>query len=833
MYEGFILFLLIFAPLAHGAVEVWSITVLQAASIIVLIWWLFLMVYRGRVRIIRTPIDMVVLAFLSIAILSMFTSVYPYASRIQLYRIITYTGIFYIVINTLYNRRPRLLMWGLVLFGGGFAIVGLVLLGGRLVGLKTTLSGNHYLSLTFVNHNHFAGYMEMITMLTIGFAMAHRGMKRVVLMGLGIVGSIAIVMSLSRGGIISFAGGLMFFLITMAICRARVKDILMVASLMVFVLIGLYSLGSLETVMERLYTLGTPLETGIARIAVWKDTLKMVFDKPWLGWGLGTFEYVYPRYQGMGAGEYAVKHAHNDYLELTAELGIFGLLLASLGITVLFMSILKKLVKLDKRPYQAIGLGALSACLSLLLHGMTDFNFRIPSNAILFSVCAALAFVYACPEDGGEMPARIDFTSKGRAKGWFYGVIAILGAFSMMATISPYIGSVYLKKAGRYQRFGEYRAFSDAVKMATFFDRGNAEMFARIGDMFVEIAERVGSRRDLAFEEALRYYTRATEACPIRSYYYSKKAFVLQRLGRTREAEETLKEAVSFDPMDYLKHYALARFYLDQGRLNEAFGEYRISIQLRNYEYMLRVLDEIWQVTKDYNDLRQVVPKDAFMRRVFAEYLMKKGREDDALRELAFVFSLEPTIGHAENHIFWARRMKRYRMALDIGERYLRRFGRRVALLRQMAPVYKAVGMQDKAIAAYQDLARKDSGSRSHYILQLANLYRDKRQCYRAIEILQKELHDQSENADFYYLMGKCYRDMNMPEKALMAQEKAVSLRPNSAEFRLMLAMEYLNNGLKYKAYKQLKKCVEIDPGHRGCRVWMNRLRDKKFLLDN
>jgi hypothetical protein len=128
MHEVFLLFLLIFTPLAHGAVEVWSITVVHVVSIAMSAWWLLSMTSTAHFRIIRTPIDIPVLIFLALACLSVFTSTYPYASRIQLYKIIE----------------------------------------GRLLGFRIFSPGQFYTSLTFVNHNHFAGYMEMITMICIG-----------------------------------------------------------------------------------------------------------------------------------------------------------------------------------------------------------------------------------------------------------------------------------------------------------------------------------------------------------------------------------------------------------------------------------------------------------------------------------------------------------------------------------------------------------------------------------------------------------------------------------------------------------------------------------------
>jgi O-antigen ligase len=51
------------------------------------------------------------------------------------------------------------------------------------------------------------------------------------------------------------------------------------------------------------------------------STLAMVANRPWTGFGLGTFTNVYPAYAVFDTGQ-SVEHAHNDWLEWAAEGGI-------------------------------------------------------------------------------------------------------------------------------------------------------------------------------------------------------------------------------------------------------------------------------------------------------------------------------------------------------------------------------------------------------------------------------------------------------------------------------------------------------------------------------
>ena len=117
-YKILFFFLLIFMPLAHGTVEVWSVTVFHAVSVLIAALWMISMVKDGHISFYRTPLDLPVLMFVSLAFISVFYSVYPYASRIELYKIINYIFIFYFVINTMRRKEDMLsLVWLVALLG--------------------------------------------------------------------------------------------------------------------------------------------------------------------------------------------------------------------------------------------------------------------------------------------------------------------------------------------------------------------------------------------------------------------------------------------------------------------------------------------------------------------------------------------------------------------------------------------------------------------------------------------------------------------------------------------------------------------------------------------
>jgi O-antigen ligase len=117
------------------------------------------------------------------------------------------------------------------------------------------------------------------------------------------------------------------------------------------------------------------------------DTVEMATQFPAVGTGFGTFAVAYPLYRSATV-RYFYDHAHNDALQALAEGGIVGAVLLLLILIPLIRAVLGALT--GDAGLMAVGIAAgLSA---LLLHGLVDFNFHIPSNAALAAILAGAVF---------------------------------------------------------------------------------------------------------------------------------------------------------------------------------------------------------------------------------------------------------------------------------------------------------------------------------------------------------------------------------------------------------------------------------------------------------
>lgn len=119
----------------------------------------------------------------------------------------------------------------------------------------------------------------------------------------------------------------------------------------------------------------------------WANSLKMFTDFPLFGTGLGTFKYAYFLY-GREAGW--VNHAHNEYVESLADMGILASLALFALLAVIVFSLLRMWTARRHPEVKPAVLGVLTAVFAAFFHSFFDFSLRIPANAFLFLALLAL-----------------------------------------------------------------------------------------------------------------------------------------------------------------------------------------------------------------------------------------------------------------------------------------------------------------------------------------------------------------------------------------------------------------------------------------------------------
>lgn len=388
--------LLTFAPFAFGAVEFWSIAVVELVALILGVAW----VTGGiRRRAIRLEFNILVFAAIGlqvwIAVQMAFGWTLDRAStRDGLVLLFSYFLVFLVVQNEHWSarwiQRLAIAVTTICFFVAAFGIIQFFSWNGRLYWVRPIWLGTPFGP--YVNKNHFAGLMEMAFPVALSLVFS-RGLEKIwkaLLFFFSVVMALAIFLSLSRAGMLSFTLSLIAF-IYLSSRKRGMKPVMITAGLVAaLAVIWLVSVG-IEPLFQRILTLhGFNQEASfLDRIRMAGDTLRIIRDHPYRGTGFGTFALATPGYTSWYT-EYVIDKAHNDYLQLLSEVGLVGFCFAVFWLVGFFRSVLL-MVRDSSLPFSTLRLGAFCGCLALLIHSLVDFNLQIPANAIYFSVLAALA----------------------------------------------------------------------------------------------------------------------------------------------------------------------------------------------------------------------------------------------------------------------------------------------------------------------------------------------------------------------------------------------------------------------------------------------------------
>jgi O-antigen ligase len=244
---------------------------------------------------------------------------------------------------------------------------------------------------TFVNRNHMAGYLELCLGLQWGLCVGAFGKRNLWGVSLAVISlailSAAFLKTGSRMGMLSFTAA--FFLLGFPFFRRSTEMAWAGLTFMVFLLVVLGIVGR-HFFPERLFDFAVLFrDWAVERQIVWENVFQMSRAHVWTGIGLGTFEWVFPNFQSevLTAG---YRHAHNDYLEIAAEIGLPAFLMLVYSFYCLGRTLFRRFRTVQAAHFPLYG-GCCLGGISLLLHGGTDFNFAIPANLMTWFLVIAMA----------------------------------------------------------------------------------------------------------------------------------------------------------------------------------------------------------------------------------------------------------------------------------------------------------------------------------------------------------------------------------------------------------------------------------------------------------
>lgn len=469
--RGFILTLICFTALTHGAVEGWSQTVFMLLTGLALLVWCGKWLAEKEISIKADPLYLPLFGFTALGYLQWIDlgffglgreslaspeavasiSFDREATLLAAFLLLHLSIAFVLARNFLSGDEIRNFFFRcLIVFGAVVAVLSIIQMaaGNGLFfryrpGVLRQGGGGQWLTGPFVNHNHLAGYLELLIAPAFAYLVTKADERINLLYGFAfLIMAIALFLTASRGGLIGFSAGFLWCLIARYLfVRRQNRQIdlsgvkpenpsqteimakkaslppapsYLPGAVLTIVLIFGFIAGTLwlgigpavERVAEtEVFSDAETAQTFEgSRGWIWRNSLSMFRENKFFGVGLGAYAAAFPVYASSDGvrefgSKYLIDRAHNDYLQLLVDTGLAGGLCGA-AFFLLLITVSVKVIRTRDRQKIAPAIGLTGGMISLLVHSAFDFNLQIPSTSLLFLVYAGAAAALAGEKKG-------------------------------------------------------------------------------------------------------------------------------------------------------------------------------------------------------------------------------------------------------------------------------------------------------------------------------------------------------------------------------------------------------------------------------------------------
>ncbi|MEA3313279.1 MAG: tetratricopeptide repeat protein, partial [Caldisericota bacterium] len=310
------------------------------------------------------------------------------------------------------------------------------------------------------------------------------------------------------------------------------------------------------------------------RMTIWKFTGMMIKDHPILGSGIGTYKYNTLRYQAEffeQGDNRSIYHygfadkAHNEYLQLWAELGTIGLAIFLWLIITYFVYGIRYLKREKDRQKQGIMIGLMGAMAAFLVDCFFWFPMHLSSNLSLFWLFIGLTIAMCAKgmeeekkrrleaekiekriisggkdkKEKSDSTANINKNKRSnifRFKPVLYIVIILLAAFLCITVFRPFMSRIIWYSGLKETRNKDWEKVTDIYERALKWNPYEGYFHYDLGKIFIRRG--LGNTALKSFKEAEKYVDFPGMPQNMTAIYIAK--------GELDKAITELKKAISY-----------------------------------------------------------------------------------------------------------------------------------------------------------------------------------------------------------------------------------------------------------------------------------------------
>jgi len=340
------------------------------------------------------------------------------------------------------------------------------------------------------------------------------------------------------------------------------------------------------TVPERALSILDEEDTSInTRLLILNATFEMIKDKPILGSGIGTFKMNYLFYQAefLKNNPYFVKHsgnakeAHNDYLQIAAELGIagFGIFVS---IILFFYSLFINYLKNESNDKNKIIVFSLFMGITcFLIHSIFTFPLHVPALGSAFFIILGLTLVYIKDfhfSKFGKFKSKDNNITKSQNLRLNVLLTILIMLIMILAidsfVLRPYLAEAYAYKGKKNSVLAKYNNALYNFEYATKLDPYNGRILVSLGAIYYNLG--FFNKSEKTLQQSKKYYNDRN--------IYENLGICYMKLKRFQEAEEELKHAIYLDPKFTKAYFDLGLLYFKEENYEKTIEQWNKILEI-------------------------------------------------------------------------------------------------------------------------------------------------------------------------------------------------------------------------------------------------------------
>jgi len=323
------------------------------------------------------------------------------------------------------------------------------------------------------------------------------------------------------------------------------------------------------------------------RIFIWQGALQMIRQKPFLGWGVGNFAVFFPQFAPHQLNQIYpddfVAHAHNEFLNITAELGIIGLVLFFWFLFRVFR-IIKRNISRGENNIRLLTLAAASSISGVIIISLFDVSLRFVFTAIYWWLAIAILAIM----DKIELKKVVNPAQT--RKSWPLVARLAVVAVSIFLSANLVVYAAHSLWAARQYSKSVSFFHLDMDKIDALINDGegkiekgqaDAQTYFNLGTIYA---------READWKQARDYLEQVIKIEPEAVFAYTNLGNVYFNLSNIDKAVTCYRRALEIAP-DYLNaHYNMGFVYFRRKQLRDALREFDFVLSKNRNDF------QAWQM---------------------------------------------------------------------------------------------------------------------------------------------------------------------------------------------------------------------------------------------